>query len=192
MVNTRRSTVAHLVYCAAVLSLSQCVVWAYINGGDWRTDFREQKAKVEADGGHATFAGDFPNQNQLWVTFYPDSDRPSNFDRFAKLLVARAIAELPADEVARFNSEHRDRLVIIAKEWLTTAKREPPSQPTIRSLGPFQCKLGATKVRTWWTSGRKTNIAAATYDLFYIAIRLDEPASAISPSNVRSVPAAVE
>jgi hypothetical protein len=121
------------------------------------------------------------------VTFYPDSDPPSSFDRFVKLIVARAIAELPADQVARFSTEHRDHLVILAKEWLTTAKRKPPSEPAIHTLGPFQSKLGATKVRTWWATGRKTQ-AEKTYDLFYLAITLEEPASATSPSNMERAP----
>jgi hypothetical protein len=187
MINRRCPRTIRLLIGAVLLSLSPSIVGAYINGGDWRTDFREQKAKVEAGGWHATFAGDFPNQNQLWVTFYPDSDPPSNFDRFVKLLVARAIAELPADQVTRFSTEHRDRLLILAKEWLTTAKRKPPSEPTVHTLGPFQCKLGATKLRTRWATGRKTRIEK-TYDLFYIAITLDEPASAISPSNIGRTP----
>jgi hypothetical protein len=187
MINSRSLCKICLLIGAVLLCLLPSIVGAYINGGDWLTDFREQKAKVEAGGWHATFAGDFPNQNQLLVTFYPDSDPPSSFDRFVKLIVARAIAELPADQVARFSTEHRDHLVILAKEWLTTAKRKPPSEPAIHTLGPFQSKLGATKVRTWWATGRKTQ-AETTNDLFYLAITLEEPASATSPSNMERAP----
>lgn len=163
---------ACLVACAVTLIAARPpVAKAYINGGDFRHDFEEQKGLVSKGGWRVAFAapkvaeGDRHfaakmRQSGTATTVIPDPKNQAEFSRWVKQLVARAIAELPKDEATRFTPELRDQLVVTAQEQLAAALGEKPPLPTVRVLGPFECKAGAFDIHSWWFTNYKGGVEA--------------------------------
>lgn len=181
--------VSYMIWCVWLLASFTSEATAYVNGGDFRNDFASQKQDLEKGGWRAVLAVPLkPNREpgrhslgfatRLGATTISDPDVEPEFSRSVKQLVARAIAELPKDDAARFTPQLRDQLVVIALERLKAVSLQKPLKPETHDIGPFECKVGSIAVSSWWETnygkeGRKTH-AYQTSTLCYIAIKTKE------------------
>jgi hypothetical protein len=174
-------------FAAVLISLLACApvdVAAYVNGGDPRSDLNSQKSALEQGGWRVTIvakeiitpkSADSGKSAPVGGVIIANPENEVEYTRSVKQFVARAIADLPKEDAARFTPELRDKLVAIALERLKVSP-DKPMTPATHEIGPFECKVGSLIVSKWWETnyakqGKRTH-GHQSFPMAYVGIKI--------------------